>query len=119
MGKLFDLSLLLERDLEQRFFRLHDTVRHFLRDRAGKERLVAQHKALAAILEGASDAEDERTRRYLYRSLPHHLAEAGEREKLDALLLDPGWLKAKLDATGNPSGCSSTTSNMARAKRKA
>jgi hypothetical protein len=36
LGRLFDLSLLLERDLEQRFFRLHDTVRHFLRDRAGK-----------------------------------------------------------------------------------
>ena len=47
-------------------------------------------------------AADERTRRYFYRSLPHHLAEAGEREKLDALLLDPGWLKAKLAATGNP-----------------
>jgi hypothetical protein len=30
------------------------------------------------------------------------LAEAGEREKLDDLLLDPGWLKAKLDATGSP-----------------
>jgi WD40 repeat protein len=34
-------------------------------------------------------------------SLPHHLSEAGEREKLDALLLDPAWLKAKLEATGN------------------
>jgi hypothetical protein len=41
---LFDLSLLLERDLGQGFFRLHDIVRQFLRDGAGKERLVAQHK---------------------------------------------------------------------------
>jgi hypothetical protein len=101
---LFDLSLLLERDLGQGFFRLHDIVRQFLRDRAGRERLVAQHKTLAAILEGASGAADQRTRRYLYRNFPHHLAEAGEREKLDALLLDPAWLKAKRGATGNPLG---------------
>ena len=31
----------------------------------------------------------------------YHLAEAKERETLDKLLLDPGWLKAKLSATGN------------------
>jgi hypothetical protein len=104
LGRLFDLSLLLERDLGQGFFRLHDTVRQFLRDRAGKERLIAQHKAVIAALDGAGEAADERTRPYFYRSLPHHLAEAGEREKLDALLLDPAWLKAKLDATRNPLG---------------
>jgi hypothetical protein len=104
LGRLFDLSLLLERDLGQGFFRLHDTVRQFLRDSTGKERLIAQHMALIASLDGAGEVADERTRRYLYRSLPHHFAEAGEREKLDALLLDPAWLKAKLDATGNPLG---------------
>ncbi len=49
LAKLFDLSLLLERDLGQGFFRLHDTVRQFLRDQAGKERLIAQHKALIAV----------------------------------------------------------------------
>ena len=103
LGKLFDLSLLLERDLEQRFFRLHDTVRQFLCDRAGKERLVAQHRQLVTVLDGAASADaDARMRRYYYLYLPHHLAEAGEREKLDALLLDPGWLLAKLDATGSP-----------------
>jgi WD40 repeat protein len=103
LGKLFDLSLLLERDLEQKFFRLHDTVRHFLRDRAGEERLVEQHKQLVAALDGAATADaDARTRRYTYLYLPHHLAEAGEREKLDARLFDPGWLKAKLEATGSP-----------------
>ena len=102
LTRLFDLSLLLEFDLGQGFFRLHDTIRHFLRDRAGTERLIAQHRALVAALDGAAAASaDERTRRYFYRSLPSHLVEAGEREKLDALLLDPGWLKAKLEATGN------------------
>jgi APAF-1 helical domain len=34
-----------------------------------------------------------------YQYLPHHLAEAKERDKLDKLLLDPGWLKAKLSGT--------------------
>jgi WD40 repeat protein len=104
LERLFDLSLLLERNLDQRFFRLHDTVRHFLRDQTGKERLVPQHRALITILEDPSDAADERTRRYPYRSLLHHLAEAGERNRLDALLLDPAWLMAKLAATGNPLG---------------
>ncbi len=66
LAKLFDLSLLLERDLGQGFLRLHDTVRQFLRDRAGKERLIAQHKALIASLDGAGEAADERTRRYFY-----------------------------------------------------
>ena len=103
LGKLFDLSLLLERDLARGFFRLHDTVRHFLRDQAGKDRLAAQHKALVVILETAV-AANERARRYLYRFLPHHLAEAGEREKLDSLLLNPAWLQAKLDATRDPVG---------------
>ena len=103
LGKLFDLSLLLERDLAKGFFRLHDTVRHFLRDQAGKDRLAAQHKALVVILETAV-AANERARRYLYRFLPHHLAEAGEREKLDSLLLNPAWLQAKLDATRDPVG---------------
>src|SRR5208283_2309353 len=42
------------------------------------------------------------TLRYFYLYFPHHLAAAEERESLDELLLDPGWLKAKLSATGSP-----------------
>jgi WD40 repeat protein len=103
LNRLSDLSLLLDLDLGQRFVRLHDTTRHFLRDRAGKVGLGAQHKQLVAALDGAAIEQiDARTRRYFYLYLPHHLVEAGEREKLDALLLDPKWLKAKLDATGSP-----------------
>jgi TIR domain/NB-ARC domain/APAF-1 helical domain len=102
LGRLFDLSLLLDLDLGRRFFRLHDTTRHFLRDWAGKEGLVAQHKQLVAALKGVeSEQTDVRTRRYFYLRFPHHLADAREREKLDVLLLDPGWLKAKLEATAN------------------
>ncbi|HEY1863246.1 MAG TPA: hypothetical protein VGG77_06050 [Roseiarcus sp.] len=103
LTRLFDLSLLLHLDLGQRYLRLHDTVRHFLRDRAGKDGLVARHKQLVAALDGvAVEQIDGRTRRYFYSYLPHHLAEAGEREKLGTLLLDPAWLKAKLDVTGAP-----------------
>ncbi len=103
LSRLFDLSLLLNLDLGQRFVRLHDTTRQFLRDRAGKDGLVAQHKQLVAALDGvASEDADARARRYYYLNLPHHLAEAQERARLDALLLDPGWLKAKLEATANP-----------------
>ena len=105
LGRLYDLSLLLDLDLGQRSFRLHDTVRHFLRDRVGKEGLVAQHKQLVAALDGVPNEEtDARTRSYYYLHLPHHLAEAKERDRLDTLLLDPGWLKAKLEATANSSG---------------
>jgi WD40 repeat protein len=101
LSRLFDLSLLLDLDLG--FFRLHDTTRHFLRDRAGKDGLVALHKQIVAALDGAASADsDARTRRYTYLYLPHHLAEAGEREKLDALLLDPSWLMDKLVVTSNP-----------------
>jgi len=103
LSRLFDLSLLLDLDLGQRFFRLHDITRHFLRDRAGKEGLVAQHQRLVAALDSMpSDDSDARTKRYYYLYLPHHLAAAGARESLDALLLDPGWLEAKLEATASP-----------------
>ncbi len=105
LGRLFDLSLLLNFDLGQRFFRLHDTIRHFLQNQADKERRIAQNKALIAALEGivAPTAEvDARSLRYACLYLPHHLAEAGEREKLDALLLDPVWLKTKLEGTDDP-----------------
>ena len=47
---------------------------------------------------GAGPADTD----YLYRYLPSHLADAGDRETLNALLLDPGWLQAKLTATSSP-----------------
>src|SRR5208283_3018246 len=104
LSRLCDLSLLLNLDLSRRVFRLHDTIRHFLQDQSDTYGLLAQHRRLAEILEpiGASPEADELTRRYSYLYLPFHLAAAQERHKLDALLLDPAWLKAKLEATGAP-----------------
>jgi WD40 repeat protein len=103
LSRLHDLSLLLELDLGQGFFRLHDTIRHFLRDQAGMDGLVAQHKQLVAALDDVPNTKvDTRTRRYFYLYLSHHLAAGQEHEKLAKLLLDPGWLKAKLLATSSP-----------------
>ena len=102
LSRLFDLSLLLDLDLGQRFFRLHDTTRHFLRDWVGRRASPGNTSSLSRR-SGLEIAEaDVRTRRYYYLGLPYHLAEAGARERLDGLLLDPGWLKAKLEATANP-----------------
>jgi hypothetical protein len=44
---------------------------------------------------------DTLSQRYFYLHLTDHPAETNERDHLDRLLLDPGWLKAKLGATGN------------------
>jgi WD40 repeat protein len=83
-------------------FRLHDTIRHYILDLA-KDGLIVLHKRLVAALDGAATEEtDSRTRRYYYLYLPHHLAEAGERGRLDAVLLDPSWLREKLEVTANP-----------------
>jgi hypothetical protein len=104
LAELYDLSLLLRLELDRRTFRLHDIVRGFLQSRAGNGGVVAQHKVLLGALVDidTSPEADALARRYFYLNLPHHLAEAGARERLDQLLLDPSWLKAKLEATDNP-----------------
>ncbi len=86
LSRLFDLSLLLDLDLSRRLFQLHTTIRHFLRNRLGKDGLIAQHKGFVAALdEGALGGQLKgATLSYFFDYLPHHLAEAGERERLDA-----------------------------------
>jgi NB-ARC domain/APAF-1 helical domain/WD domain, G-beta repeat len=103
INELYSLSLLLGLDLERRTLKIHDTIRQFLREWAGKERLIAHHRNLLGGLDEIDrlDQADLLTRRYYYLYLPYHLAETDERQKLDALLLDARWLKAKLAATGD------------------
>ncbi len=104
LTELYDLSLLLSFDLDHRTIRFHDTTRHYLQHTAGKTGLSAQHRRLVEAIGdmgGASDTSPADTE-YFYRFLPYHLAGAGDRAKLDALLLDPGWLQAKLVATASP-----------------
>jgi WD40 repeat protein len=104
LTRLHGLSLLLDLDLCRRTLRLHDTIRHFLQHEMGKDKLIMAHRQLLLALDDKTGSAevDPLTRRYYYLHLPYHLAEAGERAKLDTLLLDPGWLKAKLAAIGNP-----------------
>jgi hypothetical protein len=103
LNDLYSLSLLLDLDLERRTLKIHDTIRQFLRDRAGEQKLLDQHKSILRILEAVGGSVmDELSRRYYYLCLPYHLAQANERKRLDALLLDPRWLTAKLVCTATP-----------------
>jgi hypothetical protein len=63
-----------------------------------------QHARLAAAIAGISEVKDAEPTEtdYFYRYLPEHLHEAGDRATLDAKLLGPGWLQAKLAATASP-----------------
>ena len=99
-----DASLLLDLDFSRDTFRFHDSVREFLHDRAGKTGLVAQHKQLIQAMGdmGEAVAAPAADTDYFYRYLPEHLVGAEDRETLNALLLDPGWLQAKLSATKSP-----------------
>jgi WD40 repeat protein len=94
-------ALLLGYDRAAGTVRLHDVVRKFLRDRAGKAGIARQAQVLAtayADLDGATLQGAER--QYYYRHLPQHLHEAGELAKLDALLMSPAWMQAKLPEVG-------------------
>lgn len=99
-----DASLLHDLDFSSDTFRFHDSVREYLHDRAGAAGLVAQHKRLIQAMGdmGGATAALAGEADYFYRYVPEHLAGADDRKTLDALLLDPGWLQAKLDATGSP-----------------
>jgi hypothetical protein len=81
--------------------RLHDVMRKYLRDRAGDTGVARQAQALTAAYTGSNGADLQGSERlYYYRHLPEHLHEAGELEKLDALLMSPAWMQAKLAAVG-------------------
>jgi len=100
-----DASLLLDLDVERETFRFHDSVREFLlHDRAGKAGLVAEHKRLIQAMGDIGGIKETPAAEadYFYRYLPQHLSDADDRATLDALLLDPQWLVAKLAATRSP-----------------
>ena len=61
LSDLFDLSLLLDLDLDRRTLRFHDTTRQFLQDAARKAgQLAAQHARLAAAIAGVGAVEGVR-----------------------------------------------------------
>jgi WD40 repeat protein len=101
LSRLAGISLLQSLDLDQGVTRLHDNIRYFLREQAGAHGLIQQHRSLIRALEEFRDSVemDAAVRLYYeYRYLSYHLAAAGQRDKLDALLLNPAWLQGKLAA---------------------
>ena len=117
LGKLFDLSLLLERDLARSFFRLHDTVRHFLAGSGGQG--SACRAAQGAGHNPRDHRRNERTSAPIsHRFLPHHLAEAGERERLDCCCSTRRGCKQSSTRRAIRWDCFSTTSSTAPAKRR-
>jgi hypothetical protein len=101
---LYSLALLQALDLKRGTVRLHDVMRKYLTQRETAEALKALHREFAKAYDAASgpDIEDIEEQRYFYTWFPTHLHEAGEREALDKLLLDPQWLQRKLDALESP-----------------
>jgi hypothetical protein len=95
-------ALLLSYDRGAGTVRLHEVVRKFLRDRVSAAGLARHAQALTAAYAGSTGQDLAGAERlYYYRYLPQHLQEAGDRARLDALLMSPAWMQAKLAATGS------------------
>jgi WD40 repeat protein len=98
---LHDRSLISGLDLRARRFRLHDTLRQVLGERAGPERLREAHARLVAGWRAATQGDWATLRdTYALAYLPLHLQSAGDAAGLETLLLDPGWMLAKLRGPG-------------------
>jgi WD40 repeat protein len=100
-SRLRSLNLLQSLDLGKRILRLHGTMREVL----GKSLDPAMRASLhARFVEAWRDTcngnwqvlQDD----YALRYLPWHLADAGQTAALQALLVDAGWMTAKLQRTG-------------------
>ena len=100
LERLFDLSLLARLDLARRELLLHDVVRGILRGRARGELAGWNARFLDTQRPAGGWAALGRGEAYLWEHLAWHLAEAGRREELRALLLSLEWLEAKLKAAG-------------------
>ena len=122
LSELFDLSLLLDLDLDRRTFRFHDTVRQFLQDAGAQggpacraaRRLRRGHRRHRRGAGRGSGGDG------LFLPLPAAAPRRGRRARaLDALLLDPGWLQAKLAATASPLALVADYEQLARARCRA
>jgi WD40 repeat protein len=102
LQRFSSLSLLVGIDLARRTFRLHDVVRTYLRGELGPERLAALDLAVVTgyrtlCPDGWAAGIDDG---YFFHHLPGHLARAHLDDELRGLLLDVGWLEAKLAHAG-------------------
>jgi hypothetical protein len=98
---LFKLSLLSTYDLEARTISLHDTIRNFLRWE-NRNSLAGWNAQLVSTV-GDAPWGLSLSEQYLWGNLAFHLVEAGQRDRLEALLSDYRYLDGKLRAVGpNP-----------------
>ncbi|NRF71207.1 TIR domain-containing protein [Aquincola sp. S2] len=99
--RLFDDSLLVQVDLDERFVRLHDAIRAWLIARPGRRSLAQRHGQLLASYEAPGrpwhQVDDDG---YVHQHLARHLAAAGRHADLRSLLLDPDWMRVRLTARG-------------------
>lgn len=101
--KMKGLSLLLDLDLKSAGFRLHDTIREYLRNQLDKQELQSANGQIASTIESAifSGGADEKTIEYYYLHLIYHLNAAGQYSEVQKKLLNPHWLLANFSATKN------------------
>jgi WD40 repeat protein len=97
----------LSGETDSRAIRLHDVIRSYLRhrDQQSSHRLVDLNSCLCrAYIQVGERIFPKHTSlaQYAYEHLPWHLSQAADHNTLDALLIEPAWLKAKLDAIGRP-----------------
>lgn len=102
--RLFDESMVLQCDLEQRFLTLHDAIRSWLIARQAGQALAHQHdQLLTAYASGRPRWCGVVDDGYLYQHLAPHLIAAGRGDELRALLVDADWIAARL-ATDSSAG---------------
>lgn len=105
LERLYTFALLQAINSTDGTVRLHDVMRTYLSEVQSDTRAAFHRQFVLAYdaesVEAAPDLDD-RERTYFYTWYPTHLAEAREREALDALLLDPGWMKRKLSNINSP-----------------
>lgn len=94
-----DQKALLYLDEDEGGVSFHDLQHDYLRLSA--DELESVHAALidAYYPDGADLPDIPTEERYMWDRLPYHLSEAAQHDRLRDLLLDPGWLRAKLEAT--------------------
>ncbi|MBN1875578.1 MAG: CHAT domain-containing protein [Anaerolineae bacterium] len=102
---LADRSLLRHFDLDKGILRLHDVLRAYLVEQhenfpALHAQFIIAYAALCTLdtrgaVQWATGPDDD----YFFQYLPYHLVQAGQDADLYALLLDPDWLRAKLQIT--------------------
>lgn len=85
--RLFELSLVLDLNLQSRELLLHDVLRAWLREK-NRDSLVSWNATLVDVSPP------------LWTERPYHLKEAGRVEELRALLFNFDWIKNKLVITG-------------------